>query len=459
MLLLIIPTISAQEDQVEYRWYGDFSEDQVTSAGRMIFTVTQTDDLSYEAIAVSSEITHTFKFSLIPLDEGGYTVEGMWTNSANYLERTLVSTEPVTDPENEFKLHGFLKMHPDIFDFYVHLYRVEVNQGYRAGIAGAEEEHDPMAFQWDLIYQDENYKIYSNPERNILQMVIGEARYKAGISDNNELWGLLRSLSSDLLDITNDDHNIHLFVLDEARKPDGLAWGMSTLRNRAIKGIGYRPRELDQNLFQALIMTRRDGIIKGPMLHELMHAYANFITELFDPEWDSHWGFSSVNGQLGGFDLQSLVEISPGVYEADDFGVLAQGGNSTPYGDLELYLMGLIPASDVEDIWVGRNGNFLVWEGDRFQFTVEEHQWLTMDDIISHIGEREPAFPDSPDEFSILPVLISPSYNDYENRDFADGVEWLTFPGEDDSASYNFYEATRGLGKLNLAPVHFRESD
>ena len=45
-------------------------------------------------------------------------------------------------------------------------------------------------------------------------------------------------------------------------------------------------------------------LVQGPMLHELMHRWANFIVEPAVP----HWDYTSANGILGGFDIANLVD-------------------------------------------------------------------------------------------------------------------------------------------------------
>ena len=100
--------------------------------------------------------------------------------------------------------------------------------------------------------------------------------------------------------------------------------------------------------------TYRDGILWGPGLHEVMHAWANYIV---DPgsRVGAHWGFSSANGQLGGFDINDLVDRGNDEYTAGRFGTFANGGNSVPYSPIELYLAGWIGPEDVPDLWLGRN--------------------------------------------------------------------------------------------------------
>ena len=87
-----------------------------------------------------------------------------------------------------------------------------------------------------------------------------------------------------------------------------------------------------------------DGLERGPSLHEIIHTWANYAVPT---TVESHWGFSSANGQVGGFDLANLVEHSPGKYSAGMFGTIANFGNSVPYSPIELYLAGLIPPSEV----------------------------------------------------------------------------------------------------------------
>ena len=70
-------------------------------------------------------------------------------------------------------------------------------------------------------------------------------------------------------------------------------------------------------------------------------------------------------GQLGGFKqstLQTNIGGNPNKYRASIFGGFANGGNSVPYNDLELYLMGMIPITEV--------GNFDVFSGITQKVTI-----------------------------------------------------------------------------------------
>ena len=104
-------------------------------------------------------------------------------------------------------------------------------------------------------------------------------------------------------------------------------------------------------------MPYRTAILRGPMLHELLHAWANFAVPTAR---EAHWGFSSANGQLGGFDLDNLVNHGGGRYSAGSFATIANGGNSVPYSPIELYFAGFIPPWEVPDLWVAKDGQ---WDG------------------------------------------------------------------------------------------------
>ena len=94
-----------------------------------------------------------------------------------------------------------------------------------------------------------------------------------------------------------------------------------------------------------------DALLYGPVLHEIMHSWANYTIPTAD---ELHWGFSSANGQLGGFDRSNLVDHGGGRYSAGKFATFANGANFVPYSPIELYFAGLIPPTEVPDLWVGR---------------------------------------------------------------------------------------------------------
>jgi hypothetical protein len=143
------------------------------------------------------------------------------------------------------------------------------------------------------------------------------------------------------------------------------------------------------------------AVINGPFLHEFVHEFAN--RGVLPNENDSgHWGFSSVGGQLGGFDLSTLTQpdpTRPELFKAGMprcsplvdapqnwldycgqqkvFGTFANGGNTVPYAALELWTMGLIPDANLGTIQVAKipievdpvMGTFIVFGWDYFSAT------------------------------------------------------------------------------------------
>jgi len=117
------------------------------------------------------------------------------------------------------------------------------------------------------------------------------------------------------------------------------------------------------------------GVIGGqysgsspPLEHELSHFWAAHLDAMFgfgkdsEQSYESHWGMTSVHGQLGGFDETSMQCVVPvGAvppnctaesngnfqYSFDPF--YPYVNRTVDYAPLELYLMGLIPASDVPE--------------------------------------------------------------------------------------------------------------
>ena len=149
----------------------------------------------------------------------------------------------------------------------------------------------------------------------------------------------------------------------------------------------------------------------------------------------SHWGVSSINGQLGGFDLSTLQDLGDNWYTAEPFGTYANGGNSVPYSNFELYLMGLIPPEEVEDIVLFRG--IAATAGDFF----DEHKWyadkkitVTIEDIIEKLGPRVPDHTESQKEFRIMTLVLTDeplteeewTYFSNQAKNFEDKFSWAT---------------------------------
>ena len=197
-------------------------------------------------------------------------------------------------------------------------------------------------------------------------------------------------------------------------------------------------------------------VAEGPTLHELIHRWANAI---LPNRTGGHWGFSSANGVLGGFDISDLVDHGEGRYSAGDFTTSGLADNVVPFGPIELYLAGFIPPEDVPDLWVAEDGDWLRDEegqviraddGDSM-FAASEVKTYTIEDIIAKHGPRAPDASQAQKEFRAATILLvdqnHPATRESLERLSAD-VSWFSHPGEDQLQRYNFFEATGGRGTI-----------
>jgi plastocyanin len=236
-----------------------------------------------------------------------------------------------------------------------------------------------------------------------------------------------------------------------AAKNDVAGIGQAQFDSTALFGSAGRLRGV-------LWFPSADSLLNGPALHEIAHNWANFISTSDVPGLGPHWGFSS-GGQLGGFDPQTFTDLGGGQYRATNgnpsatgFGLNANGGNSIPYGELELYLMGLRAPAGVPDLIMARGGAFV--SGSPGVFTATSIERMTIQDIIAQRGARVPDFTTAPKQFRVLTVVVA-------NKELSDAV--VTYvdnsiaqfarPGADSDTRYNFWEATKGVGTLLMDDI------
>ena len=126
------------------------------------------------------------------------------------------------------------------------------------------------------------------------------------------------------------------------------------------------------------------------------------------------------------------MKITPG---AAAFGTFANGGNSVPYGNFELYLMGLIPPEEVEDVILFKGlrataGQFF----DESKWYAQEKVTVTIEDVIEKLGPRVPDHDQSQKEFRILALVLTDDplseqeWTDFSQqaKDFEETFSWAT---------------------------------
>ena len=202
----------------------------------------------------------------------------------------------------------------------------------------------------------------------------------------------------------------------------------------------------------------------GPTLHEVMHRWANFIVD--DPS--PHWGFTSADGQLGGFDADELVDLGGGRYTAGGFTLAGYAHNIEPFSPIELHLAGFVAEDDVPDLSVAENAEFLrddqggvvIADNGYPVFTADSISTLTIEDIVESEGERVPTAVDAQKDFRAAAILLIDENHPAFRRQLeivSEAVSWFSHPDEDEHGqSYNFHEATwtrnHGHGWLVVVP-------
>jgi len=300
-------------------------------------------------------------------------------------------------------------------------------------------------------------------------------------------------LSKPLYQKFKDDFDFIAFVLDLDEKPKGQPYGMLCPVSNTVEGIGKKISDNSDfygssgRLKAHMTLWMRTAMESGPFLHEVCHLWANHALETeaaaatvqeplrVSPEGKNngaHWGFSGCGGQLGGFDqsmLQVDVDGEKGVYSASigsrgSFGMNANGGNGVPYSNFELYLMGLIPDTELTpfdvfhdvDLSVDTktkviNGTSLsCWTGGKFKGTREHYD---RGRILEELGPRVPSFQDSQKSFNVLVVVLSTAseLDPRHQRELDRLLERQSRAGADCiTHSYNFFEATGGRGRLSF---------
>ena len=271
-----------------------------------------------------------------------------------------------------------------------------------------------------------------------------------------------RSYARRIYEEFEDAFDYLMIVSNLDEKPEFLPSGLYSSVRNDTQGTGRRVHYHNQygseeSLLGVAFFPYR-AIEYGSSLHELMHTWANFAVQT---SVQSHWGFSSAHGQLGGFSLRDLVHLGGHRYTVQSgFSTYANGGNSVPYSPIELYFAGLIPPDDVPDLWVAEDGEWLEENGKRVLsddgwpiFTAIKVRTITIDDIIAEHGARVPDWTTSQKDFRAAAVLLVDDDHpatDWQIQEVSDHVSWFSHPGNDNSSIYNYYEATGGRGTITM---------
>jgi hypothetical protein len=226
-----------------------------------------------------------------------------------------------------------------------------------------------------------------------------------------------------------DEYDFLFFMLDRDLGVEAASAAFKAVRKPAIPGTGAIAVLDNLEYYSA---ARLKGVIGvqmpsdnafGPLAHEVLHYWAAYLDRSLgfghdlnhDAAVADHWGLTSVHGQLGGFDADSIrCEMPAGAvppdctplpngryrYLFDQFGLVTNSFAGVDYAPLELYLMGLIPASEVPDpILVLTDGAYDIESAMNGMSPVVAAEAsgigeIRMADVIARHGERAPATED-----------------------------------------------------------------
>ena len=310
--------------------------------------------------------------------------------------------------------------------------------------------------EYDRIIDDSLEVATTQFNENLVVMEIsGET--SASLRQND--WTYFYELAPKLYEIYEDAFDF-LFVFTNTALNRGGYCGTYRSVNNAATGTGRRMRNLARflgspNKLLGVVEIYGDFCVHpSTMLHEIMHQWGN--SALPSSTNDFHWGFSSANGMLGGFDRRELRDLGDGRYSAGNFSPV--DAMDKPYGAIELYMAGLLPASEVPDIWVASDGQ---WTGEfeqgGFVFAASEVEDWSVERIIEEHGPRTPTVADSQKAFRGIAVLVADQEQPPDQAKMAELsalLDWFSRPQDDpDDPQVNFYEATGGRATFSFGEL------
>lgn len=317
------------------------------------------------------------------------------------------------------------------------------------------------------------YHFELHPNNRVSSLGMTESEYNNWVNNDGFTDNDLRlSVVNDVYNKFPDEYDFIFFILNEPSIPISLYYyGMLIGVSNDVEGIGKNAYDYTSDygssgkLKAVMQLTGLEYLKYGPALHELAHQWANFAltthsvdgpgSNITSYPYGSHWGFTGGNtrGQLGGFEQSTLIENRNNSYTVGEFGPFANGGNGTPFNELELYLMGLLPISAITKFDMFSNITSLAIDTLTydFTFTASTRTTYTSESLENLLGERFPSSADSQKNFKLLVVVITDSPLTDDEWDKVDATaEWFSKKEDDGTSLYNFWEATNGMGSITI---------
>ncbi|MBL7857618.1 MAG: IPT/TIG domain-containing protein [Cyclobacteriaceae bacterium] len=298
-----------------------------------------------------------------------------------------------------------------------------------------------------------SHTFYLHSNNRVASMLLPVTEYNV-FNDISCPLDLYQQILHDVYNKFEDDFDFLFLIHNNETRPNKDIYGYNRWISNAVEGIGIQRFDYagdygsSGRLKSIITMPTRNGLVTGPLLHEIMHTWANsaFPTENINAATgevynsSGHWGMSGCGGALGGFAgvLEENVGSHPDKYRIDLN--IANG-----YSNFELYLMGLIGPEELTPFDV-------FYDLVSLQMDVLEAKTrvrYTREKIETDLGLRVPAYTEAQKEFKGLVLVITtiPLSTDEFNR-FDQQVDQFFKPADEGTALVNFWEATQGLGLI-----------
>jgi hypothetical protein len=229
---------------------------------------------------------------------------------------------------------------------------------------------------------------------------------------------------------------------------------LSRFQNRFHAVTKNEVRGIGENVFNSAVAYGSSGKLSGishfPISsffdgadygyqHELGHQWINFLNMQWLSLGIPHWPISSMAGGIMGFSIGSIGEGGdyPCLLTSEPGGIRLTPRNGPPvFNDLDLYLMGMLPADQVaEQIVFSEQNKALTLPCNNQLFTGPVTR-ISITDIVNTFGPRVPDSISAPKNFKVATILVS-----------KDGLL-----SEDEMAFFNFF--ARRAEETKEVPVH-----
>ena len=209
--------------------------------------------------------------------------------------------------------------------------------------------------------------------------------------------------------------------------------------------------------------------VNAPLLHELFHLWGGADILPYNQVYvdqpgagAGHFGFST-GGILGGFNNESLKELGNNDYRVDYFYPDGNGAE-TKMGNIEKYIMGLLPKSELGDLYAFIGDPIVVDEycektlgkKDVFStcFNANKKITYTVEDLEELYGKVN--YKNKKNVSTLVVLVTEKKASEKDWTVLNQKLSWYIETTTNDDGGYNIFEASDGLLKLNF-PVPLKK--